>query len=202
MDILEELNRVHRRVSEQDGVPEAPHRVELERTFAAPVEDVWDACTVADRIVRWFLPVTGELRAGGHYQLEGNAGGTVRECEPPSSFTVTWEYGGSTSLLTVRLTPQENVTHLQLTHQVADDDHWQTYGPGAVGVGWELALLGLAAHVAGETLSESDVAGTPEGQAFMRRSAGGWGDAHASGGAAAEQAEAAARRTSDAYAPG
>jgi uncharacterized protein YndB with AHSA1/START domain len=202
VDILEELSRVHRTVREQDGVAEAPHRVQLERTFAAAVEDVWDACTVADRLARWFLPVTGELRLGGHFQLEGNAGGTVRQCDPPSSFTVTWEYGESTSLLTMRLTPEENITRLQLTHSVADDDHWRTYGPGAVGVGWDLALLGLTAHLAAETLPEADLAATPEGQDFVRRSAASWGDAHASGGAAVEQAEAAARRTSDAYAPG
>ena len=202
MDILEELHRVHRDVREQDGVAEAPHRVQLERTYAAAVEDVWEACTVPDRLARWFLPVTGDLRLGGRYQLEGQAGGTVRECEPPSSFTVTWEYGDSTSLLMLRLTPEGESTRLRLTHLVADDDHWQTYGPGAVGVGWDLALLGLSAHLTAEPLPQADLAATPEGQDFVRRCAASWGEAHATGGAAEEQAEAAARRTSDAYAPG
>lgn len=202
MDILEELQRVHRRVREQDGTPEQPHRVELERSFKAAVDDVWDACTVADRVGRWFLPVTGDLSLGGRYQLEGNAGGTVRECEPPCHLTVTWEFGGSTSLLTVRLTPEEDGgTRLRLTHQVADDEHWRTYGPGAVGVGWEGGLLGLAAYLSGEPLPEADFGATPAGQDFMRRSAAAWGEAHAAGGATVDDAGAAARRTSEAYAP-
>ena len=32
-----------------------------------------------ERIPRWFLPVSGDLRLGGRYQLEGNAGGEVLE---------------------------------------------------------------------------------------------------------------------------
>jgi uncharacterized protein YndB with AHSA1/START domain len=50
--------------------------VTITQVYAAPVEDVWDACTNPARIPRWFLPVSGELRLGGRYQLEGNAGGT------------------------------------------------------------------------------------------------------------------------------
>ena len=46
---------------------------------------LWDACTNAERIPRWFLPVSGDLRLGGRYQLEGNAGGTIERCDPPRS---------------------------------------------------------------------------------------------------------------------
>ena len=34
------------------------------RTYDAPIEDVWDAVTNPERISRWFLPVSGDLRAG------------------------------------------------------------------------------------------------------------------------------------------
>ena len=34
-------------------------------TYRRRIEDVWDACTTAERIGRWFLPVTGDLRLGG-----------------------------------------------------------------------------------------------------------------------------------------
>ncbi|WP_308168107.1 hypothetical protein [Nonomuraea sp. NEAU-A123] len=44
---------------------------------------MWDACTSAEHIPRWFLPIEGDLRAGGCYRLEGNAGGEVLACEPP-----------------------------------------------------------------------------------------------------------------------
>ena len=50
----------------------------LVQTYPSPIDDVWDALTSADRIGRWFLPVSGDLQLGGHYQFEGNAGGTVQ----------------------------------------------------------------------------------------------------------------------------
>ena len=33
----------------------------------AAIDDVWDACTNPERIPRWFLPVSGDLRLGGRY---------------------------------------------------------------------------------------------------------------------------------------
>ena len=36
---------------------------------------------------------TGELKEGGHYQLEGNAGGTVTSCDKPHGYAATWEMG-------------------------------------------------------------------------------------------------------------
>ncbi|MGH9223767.1 MAG: hypothetical protein ACRD2W_08260 [Acidimicrobiales bacterium] len=48
--------------------------VSISRTYDTTVEDLFDACTSAERIPRWFLPVTGNLRVGGRYQLAGNAG--------------------------------------------------------------------------------------------------------------------------------
>ena len=62
----------------------------LRRRYAAPVEDVWEACTVPDRLDRWFLSVTGDLRPGGSFQLHGNAGGEIMECEPPHRLRISW----------------------------------------------------------------------------------------------------------------
>src|SRR5260370_16198190 len=52
---------------------------------------------------RALLPIIGDLRLGGHYQFEGNAGGTIRRCEPPRLLAVTWEMGGSPRWLTISL---------------------------------------------------------------------------------------------------
>ena len=123
----------------------------------------------------------------GATSWRANAGGTIRACEAPRHLAVTWEYGGDTSLLPLDLVPDTAGTGLCLTRVVADDGHWQTYGPGATGVGWDLALLGLAAHLAGQVLDEHDLAATLEGQELMRRSAQKWGAVH--------QAAALARRT-------
>ena len=153
-DLIAELERVRRSVASETA-PDGPvHVVELRRTYDAPAEDVWDACTNPERIPRWFLPVSGDLRLGGRFQLEGNAGGEISECEPPRRLAVTWEFGGDASLVTLDLVPAGGgATELLLRHAVGDNDHWATYGPGATGVGWDLALLGLAQYVRTGALS-------------------------------------------------
>jgi hypothetical protein len=43
--------------------------------------DVWSACTNPDASRALVPPVSGELKEGSRYQLEGNAGGTITRCE-------------------------------------------------------------------------------------------------------------------------
>jgi uncharacterized protein YndB with AHSA1/START domain len=203
-DLIAELERVRRAVGSETAGDGVAHVVELRRVYGAPVPEVWDVCTNPERIPRWFVPIGGDLRLGGRFQLEGNAGGEITECEPPRRLAVTWEFGGDASLVTVDLAPAgEGGTELRLRHAVGDNDHWATYGPGAVGVGWDLALLGLALHLrSGEAVDHPQGFGSrPEERAFMRRSAADWGAAHAAAGAAVATANEAAARTSAAYAP-
>src|SRR5690606_4803600 len=77
----------------------------LSQSYPTTTEDLWEACTRAERLARWFAPVTGELRLGGRYQVEGNASGEVVACDPPHCYTVTWEFGGDSSRLTVTVAP-------------------------------------------------------------------------------------------------
>lgn len=52
------------------------------------------------------------------------------------------------------------------------------FGPGAVGVGWDLTLLGLASHLAGVERGEaSQLAQGPAMRAFMIASSEEWGAA-------------------------
>jgi uncharacterized protein YndB with AHSA1/START domain len=91
--------------------------------YGAPIEDVWDACTDPDRISRWFVKPTGDLRPGGTFSLEGNASGEILRCEPPRLLTVTWSYPGRpVDEVEVRLSPSEDGgTVLELEHaSVAD----------------------------------------------------------------------------------
>ncbi|MDP9497991.1 MAG: SRPBCC domain-containing protein, partial [Actinomycetota bacterium] len=155
------------------------------------------------RVSRWFLPVSGDLRLGGDYQLEGHAAGQVLECYPPRRLAVTWVSGGTGSRVIVELSPREDGTELVLRHELADDDHWRTYGAGATGVGWELTLLGLAMHLAGAPPvgDPAEFLARPETQALLRASAGAWGDAEAASGTDAAVAQERAARTSEADAP-
>jgi uncharacterized protein YndB with AHSA1/START domain len=178
----------------------------LTRSYDAPVADVWDACTNPERIPRWFLPVSGDLRPGGRFQVQGNASGTIERCDPPRSFAATWEApGGQVSHIELRLEPAGGGTRLTLEHSVPEDDHWRRFGPGAVGVGWDMALTGLERHLPSGDAVDPEQAmawfASPEGREFVAESSRGWGEAHAAGGADADAARAAAEQTLAAYAP-
>ena len=90
-------------MSPQEGDGRPARAVTLARSYAAAVEDVWDAVTNGERIRRWFAPVSGDLEPGGRYQLEGNAGGVITACRPLSYFALTWEFGGDVSWVEVHV---------------------------------------------------------------------------------------------------
>lgn len=154
------------------------------------------------------MPVSGDLRLGGNYQLEGNAGGEILVCEPPTMLKVTWIYGEptGTSELEVRLGPAgDERTTLEIEH-VADvpENFWRQYGPGATGVGWELALLGLLEHLAGADRTPQEKANAhldPQLRDYMTRSADAWAAVHLRSGAPADEVESARTAVIGAYAP-
>lgn len=201
-EIADAINRMHRRVGTRQVEAGEARTVLLRRTYDAEIADVWDAVTSRERIARWFLPVSGELKVGGRYQLEGNAGGEILECVEPERLRVSWLYGPDPgfSEVEVRLTPEEGErTVLELEHAaVVPDEFWDQFGPGAVGVGWDLGLYGLALHLAGGGLSKEEAATwhtTPEGSAFITGSGKGWGEAYAASGADRETAARTAAAT-------
>jgi uncharacterized protein YndB with AHSA1/START domain len=178
--------------------------VTLTQTYASGIDDVWDACTNAERIPRWFLPVTGDLRLGGRYQLEGNAGGTIEACEPPTRFRATWEMGDAVSWIEVRFTAEgPDRTRLELAHSAPVDPHWDQFGPGAVGIGWDLGLVGLSLHLAtGQPVDPAAVdewTRSADGLRFMTESSDSWRDADIASGTPVDDATAKADRTLGAY---
>ena len=195
IDIVQHIDAAHREVG-RGTIPAGEGRViRLRREFKAPIDDVWDALTNPERIGRWFLPISGDYRLGGTYQFEGNAGGTILACERPERLLVTWEYGpGEPSQVEVRLTPAgDDGTSFELAHTaVVPDEMWAEYGPGAVGVGWDGGLLGLALHLATGATVEDPVAWqvSDEGREFSRLSSEAWGAASVTAG---EDPEAVAR---------
>jgi uncharacterized protein YndB with AHSA1/START domain len=205
IDVTHVINATRRTVGRRTLEVGEAWTTTISRTYDAGVEELWDACTNPERIPRWFLPVSGELRLGGRYQLEGNAGGTIERCDPPHGFAATWEYGGDVSGIEVRLVPEaEGRTRLELDHVAhVDDARWTEFGPGATGVGWELGLMGLGLHLAGgQAVDSEEVAAwsaSDEGRKFMTRSSQGWRDASIAAGTDPEAAEAAATRTTAAY---
>lgn len=201
IDILDHINAIHREVS-RTGEEVS---VLLRRSYQASVEDVWDALTEPERMQRWFMPISGELKVGGSYQLEGNAGGEILECEPPTRFKVT--FGGPTSLLEIRLTEgaADQTTSLELEHTVPAEFAGGGAGALYVGPGWDGALLGLALYVAGKAgdADPRELANSPESLEFSEHSVRAWVRAiRASGTATDEEIAAAAEASMAQFAPG
>src|SRR3954462_9560923 len=150
IDVVHEISSVDRRVGTRTLEAGEARTVTVSRVYDTPRDDLWDACTNPERISRWFLPISGDLRPGGRYSFEGNASGTIERCEPPDRIAATWEFGGQVSWVELTLTSEpDGRTRFVLEHIAhADDDMWAQFGPGAVGVGWDGGLLGLTLHLA------------------------------------------------------
>lgn len=179
------------------------------RLFDTDVADLWDAVTKPERLARWFAPVSGDLEPGGKYRIEGNASGTITECEPPSKFSLTWEFADQVSWVNVQLVPQDMKTRLELEHIAHVDltdpqDHWTIFGPGAGGVGWELAYLGLALHTTHPETNETFEAGqewmvSEEALGFYRTTSRLWAQAAIAAGESEQDALDAAERNRKFY---
>jgi uncharacterized protein YndB with AHSA1/START domain len=205
LDIARHIGAVTRTVSSRNDQGRMTRRVIAARTYDTTQEDLWDCVTNAERFPRWFAPVTGDLRLGGRFQVEGNAGGEILECEAPRHYKISWEYGGKTSWVDVTIdrvsADAATLTLEHLSHE--PDEEWRQFGPGATGVGWELGFYGLARHLS----TKSSVAGedgmkwmmSDDGKAFMRQSSDAWADAAIAGGADPAAARDAAARVNAAY---
>lgn len=204
IDIGQYIGAVNRQVASRD-LDGKPVRVTTStRTYPTTPEDLWDAVTSAERIPRWFMPISGDLRLGGRYQLEGNAGGEILVCDPPRHLRITWEFGGQVSWVEVRIDAHESGARLALEHaSPVDDGSWKQFGPGAAGVGWDLAIVGLTQHVSGGVIAGPDAGMkwmmSENGLQYVRASSEAWGRAWIESGIDAADAPAAIARTTAFY---
>jgi len=205
VDVDHQISAVRRQVGTRVLEAGEARTITISQAYDATIDELWDACTNIERIPRWLMPITGDLRLGGHYQLHGNAGGTITACEPPSAFDATWEFGGEVSWIEVRLTSESaERARLQIVHIAhVDDEKWPEFGPGAVGIGWDSMLLGLALYLAGSTEVTPDKGMewtmSEEGRRFMTLSGEAWRDADIASGTDKAQAEKAAANVIAAY---
>jgi len=201
IDIANQIGATSRQVAQQHTERGETVVVTLERRYAAEVADVWQAITDPDRVRRWFLPLTGDLREGGAFQLENHAGGDIMTCEPPRHLVVT--FGGESSIVDVVLAGEGDQTLLKLTHSVPIELAGSGAGALYVGPGWDGALLGIAQYLAGEVVSDPvAAANTPEVQDFNVSSIKEWiAGVEASGTADADTISAAQQAALAQYAP-
>jgi uncharacterized protein YndB with AHSA1/START domain len=132
------------------------------RTYPTTVEDLWDACTNPDRLKRWYVPVTGDLRLGGTFRQVNMGSGTIVECDAPRRLKLS--LGGGADEIEVRLTPgaEAGTADLEIQHATTFDSHefgGQTYDAiFCMGGGYYPRLRALDMHLRGTLPDEYDSA--------------------------------------------
>lgn len=111
----------------------------IERSFPAPISDVWASFTEADLLARWYGSIDGDLLAGQSVMVtmsaeEGAPAEPVRilECEPPNRFLVETDGMGEPWRLEVELVETNGTTDMTFTHHLIGD-----LEAGDIGPGWE-----------------------------------------------------------------
>lgn len=191
--------------SERDGKP--TRIVRASRTYPTSKKDLWSALTEKERISRWFAEVSGDFELGGRFAIKDNADGDITACDPPKTLALTWEFSGNISWVTVSVEAAQDGALLTLEHELPTDNeseaHWAQYGPGATGVGWDLAFLGLDVHLSVDGQPSRKAGGawaeTEPGKRALRAWAEGWGEAHVRAGEPARSAKDMADRTAGFY---
>ncbi|MFW5470453.1 SRPBCC family protein [Knoellia sp. CPCC 206435] len=132
----------------------------FERTFRAPVEDVWAAVTAPERLERWIGTWTGDP-ASGSVQFRMTAEGDVPEetvhvdeCEEPTRLRMRSARPDDQGLLwvwQVDLVESGGVTTLTFAQEVVDVTLAESVGPG-----WDYYLDRLVAAEAGGDLGAID----------------------------------------------
>jgi len=200
IDIAAHLGAVARVVETRTQDGQEMLVVAASRAYDTTVEDLWDAVTDKARLTRWFAQVDGDLKLGGRFQVKNNASGTITACVPPKSFSATWEFGGGVSWVNVLLQPtKDGGAHLTVEHIAPPNPHWDKFGAGAGGVGWELGLLGLGMHLrsqeARDKFDEHAFGVSEEGKDFVRVAGEGWIKAEIAHGESATEATKRGQRT-------
>ncbi|MCS6712274.1 SRPBCC domain-containing protein [Brachybacterium sp. EF45031] len=138
VDLMPEDDRLHVRTT-------------LRTNLAVPAARVWPLLTDPAELATWYGPVQGDLREGGAFTALGGASGRILRVEEPHRLSLTWEYAGQADPLELFLDPEDDgTTELRLVHEVTmAQEVFDRFGPGATAVGWDLALLGLAARTEG-----------------------------------------------------
>jgi hypothetical protein len=90
------------------------------------------------------------------------------------------------SWIDVALAAERSQARLTLEHTAIIEDHWNQFGPGAVGIGWDLAIAGLERYLATGASVDHETAEawmvSPDGKAFMSQSGEFWRAAHVASG--------------------
>jgi uncharacterized protein YndB with AHSA1/START domain len=132
------------------------------RTYPTTVADLWDACTNPERLSRWYVPVTGDLRIGGRFEQTNMGSGIIVACDPPHLLKLS--LGDGVDEIELRLSPSADgeTSVLELQHATTLDSHeigGQMYDAiFCMGGGYYPRLLALDLHLRGTLPADYDSA--------------------------------------------
>jgi uncharacterized protein YndB with AHSA1/START domain len=148
---------------EHTRIPAGEARVAVfTRIYPTSIEDLWDACTNPERLRRWYVPVTGDLRLGGTFEQVNMGSGTIVACEQPHFLKLS--LGGGVDEIELRLSSGdgEDTTTLELRHATTLDSHeigGQVYDAiFCMGGGYYPRLMALDLHLRGRLPDDYDSA--------------------------------------------
>ncbi len=126
----------------------------LNRTFRAPIDDVWASVTESARTERWIGGWSGEAGVGRTvaFQMTAEEGAPsqdvlIDECEAPKRLVVEFMQGDETWRISLDLTEADSVTTLRFTMRLPEGHDVSDTGPG-----WEYYLDRLVADRLGESM--------------------------------------------------
>lgn len=102
--------------------PDGYFDITFERRLKKPVEKVWAAITIAERIADWFTTVEIDLRVGGHYRIRFEGmdeviDGVITELVPLRRLAHTWpDAKEPDAIITYELEPDGDGCRLRFTN--------------------------------------------------------------------------------------
>lgn len=130
----------------------------IERTFRAPIDDVWASLTEPERFARWYGSLVGETGPGRTVTVTMTAEKEIvpqpvriLECDPPNRLVVEVGDQGPPWHLSVDLSETEGVTTMVFVHTLTDGIDVTDVGPG-----WEFYADRLAASRDGGAMPDWD----------------------------------------------
>jgi uncharacterized protein YndB with AHSA1/START domain len=190
------------------GHPQVRAVLTLTTTLDLAPARLWPLLTRPAELAAWYGPVEGDLAEGGGCTAPDGVRGRVLEVEEPHRLTLVREQDGAESLFVLRLDPEDDgTTQLSLRHTVlVTRERFDAGGIGEIALGWELALLALAARTDGWRSACPTAAPAPtpgwrhgeEGRRYLRAWSVRWTAAALAAGmdeVAARRAEAETLRT-------
>jgi uncharacterized protein YndB with AHSA1/START domain len=99
----------------------------IERTYNAPIERVWEALTVKEKMKQWYFDLSDfQPKVGFEFTFEGGSEAKtyvhlckITDVDPGKKLAYTWSYQGypGESKVTFELFPEGAKTRVRLTHE-------------------------------------------------------------------------------------